>query len=621
VWLPSLRRERKDWEQMLESLGTLYVNGVNPDWKAFDRNRSRKKIALPTYPWQRKQYWAQAAKARQRKSNKPEGLQWQSVVTAARDQSRQVPVDLNLSSYPDKWKFLDQIATAYMSRTLFELGAFRKPGETHSVDSFVREFNVLAAYRPTLSHWLKKLAAEGVLHHADGVYASHGLVGDQSLEGILHRAAKELADIPFILDYMDRCGQMAPAILQGKVSPLETLFPKGSLALAEQIYQHWAHSRYFSGVAKSACEALARTLPRGGRLRIAEIGAGTGGTTAAVLPVLPLDHTVYYFTDASQFFFDHARDKFKDYAFLRFAVLDIEKNPLEQGFREHGFDVLLASNVLHASRNLDETIENVLRLLAPGGLLILCEVTNAPSWIEFSYGLMKNWHQFSDSMRQDSPLMSAQSWGELLRSHGFEDVGVFPEAGSPVEILGEHCIIARAPAGASAAAGVGADDLYVQNSPANASASDAAVPETAVESFLKTLRQSPESEQRELLVELVRRCTMTVLRRDRSDPIGSRHRLMDLGIDSLMAVELRNRLSTELGLTRPLPATLIFDYPNVEVIAGYLVDLLNLAAPKDTPPNIPLQAANKDFSNQGPEIQDLSDEEVEKLILNKLQAM
>jgi SAM-dependent methyltransferase/acyl carrier protein len=609
---------------MLESLGTLYVNGVNPDWKAFDRKRSRKKVALPTYPWKRKQYWAQAAKTRQRRANKPQALQWQSVITAARDQSRQVPVDLNLSTYPDKWKLLDQIATAYMARTLFELGAFRTHNESHSPDSLVREFHILPAYRPAVSHWLKKLAAEGVLHYADGVYTSHGPVGDQSLEGVLNRAASELADIPFILDYMNRCGQMAPAILQAKASPLETLFPKGSLALAEQIYQHWAHSRYFSGVAKSACEALARTLPRGGRLRIAEIGAGTGGTTAAVLPVLPPDHTVYYFTDASQFFFDHARDKFKDYAFLRFAVLDIEKNPSEQGFREHGFDVLLASNVLHATRNLDETIENVLRLLSPGGLLILCEVTNAPSWIEFSYGLIENWHQFTDGMRQDSPLISAQGWRELLRSHGFEEVGLFPEAGSPVEILGEHCIIARAPAGASAAAGAGADDLYVQALPATASGRGAELPETASESFLKTLRQSPESEQRELLVELVRRCTMAVLRRDRSDPIGIRHRLMDLGIDSLMAVELRNRLSTELGLTRPLPATLIFDYPNVEAIAGYLFDLLGLgrATSEDTPLKGPQDSArNSDLANQGSGIQDLSDEEVEKLLLNKLQAM
>ena len=57
VWLPSLRRERNDWDQILESLGTLYVNGVPVDWKQFDAHHPRRKVALPTYPWQRERFF------------------------------------------------------------------------------------------------------------------------------------------------------------------------------------------------------------------------------------------------------------------------------------------------------------------------------------------------------------------------------------------------------------------------------------------------------------------------------------------------------------------------------------------------------------------------------------
>src|SRR6185503_4306517 len=52
TWLPSLRKGRDDWEQMLESLETLYVNGADVDWNGFDRGFSRRKVSLPSYPFQ-----------------------------------------------------------------------------------------------------------------------------------------------------------------------------------------------------------------------------------------------------------------------------------------------------------------------------------------------------------------------------------------------------------------------------------------------------------------------------------------------------------------------------------------------------------------------------------------
>jgi len=63
LWLPSLRRGREDWQQMLESLALLYTRGVEVDWKGFDRGTDRKRLALPTYPFQRQRYWVQQTEA------------------------------------------------------------------------------------------------------------------------------------------------------------------------------------------------------------------------------------------------------------------------------------------------------------------------------------------------------------------------------------------------------------------------------------------------------------------------------------------------------------------------------------------------------------------------------
>ena len=57
LYLPSLREGLNDWQQMLESLGALYVRGVKIDWQGLDNDYRRRKVALPTYPFQRQRYW------------------------------------------------------------------------------------------------------------------------------------------------------------------------------------------------------------------------------------------------------------------------------------------------------------------------------------------------------------------------------------------------------------------------------------------------------------------------------------------------------------------------------------------------------------------------------------
>jgi malonyl CoA-acyl carrier protein transacylase len=58
AFLPSLSSKREDWQQILQSLGTLYTRGVSVDWSSFDGNNSRRRLQLPTYPFQRQRYWA-----------------------------------------------------------------------------------------------------------------------------------------------------------------------------------------------------------------------------------------------------------------------------------------------------------------------------------------------------------------------------------------------------------------------------------------------------------------------------------------------------------------------------------------------------------------------------------
>ena len=83
---------------------------------------------------------------------------------------------------------------------------------------------------------------------------------------------------------------------------------------------------------------------------ILEIGAGTGGATASVLNGLKSRfgdrlYSEYTFTDISTGSFVTAKERFKEIRGMRYKILDISKDPLEQGFQEASSDLILASNV------------------------------------------------------------------------------------------------------------------------------------------------------------------------------------------------------------------------------------------------------------------------------------
>jgi acyl transferase domain-containing protein len=63
TWLASLRKDRDDWSQMLSSLGALFVLGAQPNWDAYDRPYQRRRVTLPTYPFQRERHWFPVASA------------------------------------------------------------------------------------------------------------------------------------------------------------------------------------------------------------------------------------------------------------------------------------------------------------------------------------------------------------------------------------------------------------------------------------------------------------------------------------------------------------------------------------------------------------------------------
>ena len=124
-----------------------------------------------------------------------------------------------------------------------------------------------------------------------------------------------------------RCASKFCETLRGECDPLQLLFPDGSMQQAEALFSESAFAQLFNGLAARAFASIVAAAPGGSPIRVLEIGAGTGGTTAALLPHCPPDRTQYVFTDVSPSFFSRAREKFARHPFVSYRTLDVESDP------------------------------------------------------------------------------------------------------------------------------------------------------------------------------------------------------------------------------------------------------------------------------------------------------
>jgi len=219
------------------------------------------------------------------------------------------------------------------------------------------------------------------------------------------------------LGLLTAVGENLASVMRGESEMLEHMLKDNLLS---RLYME---GRGFAACNVYAAEFMRKVSHSFPRARIFEIGAGTGGTTRSVLDAIGDAYLSYTYTDISAGFFEKAAEKFSDHASkMEFKTFNAEKTPSEQGFPEGSYDVLIAANVLHATRDLAETMRRGRSLLRPGGFLIAVEVTGTMLREPGLMGGLEGWWLGSDDGRFPSPGISAEKWHELLQSTGFSGI-------------------------------------------------------------------------------------------------------------------------------------------------------------------------------------------------------
>ncbi|KAH8889982.1 putative polyketide synthase [Thozetella sp. PMI_491] len=209
-------------------------------------------------------------------------------------------------------------------------------------------------------------------------------------------------------------------VLVGKTDGIKVVFgsPKGR-DLVSRVYGDWPLNRIYYRQMEAFLSALIKRLQidTEGPLKILEMGAGTGGTTKWLLPLLaslgkPVEYT---FTDLAPSFVAAARKRFHGYPFVKFRTHDIEKEPAADLLgTQH---MVIASNAVHATRSMITSAANIRKALQPNGVLLMLEMTGTLYWVDMIFGLFEGWWLFEDGRHH--AVATETQWRQALRTAGF----------------------------------------------------------------------------------------------------------------------------------------------------------------------------------------------------------
>ncbi|MCG7407083.1 SDR family NAD(P)-dependent oxidoreductase [Paenibacillus sp. ACRRX] len=372
---------------------------------------------------------------------------------------------------------------------------------------------------------------------------------------------------------MENMIRAIPDIITGKLLATEVMFPNSSMELVEGIYKHNVIADYFNEIMAERVVAYIvkqRDVNPRDRVRILEIGAGTGGTSSMLLHKLKPYHDAiseYCYTDVSKAFLMHGEREYgPDNSFLTIKHLDIGQPVALQAIDIGGYDLIIAANVLHATKNIRQTLRNAKAMLKEKGLILLNELTDNSLANHLTFSLIEGWWMYEDPAIRipGCPGLYPKEWKKALEMEGYQAVS-FPAAAA--QELGQQIIVAesdgiiRLPEHASAAIepaghGMMSTDNYKPlkvTAEERIQAGKVEVTDTIIENVVKDAIAGKISES---------------LKIDRAF-IDAEAAFSDYGVDSITGVQLIQAVNQMLDIT--LKTTDLFDYGSLGRLTNYIV--------------------------------------------------
>ncbi|MBI6855834.1 alpha/beta fold hydrolase [Pseudomonas cichorii] len=436
-WIASARRHKPAQTVLQDSLLRLFVAGANLPWRELLPG-SGQRIQAPLYAFDEQRYWCDTP------TRTLAVVQQDPLLEAGRKVVVQEGASLDLPRLERLYVCVTKLHAIYVDQMVRQCVGERIDAGAPALD-ILRGGRLLPRHRQLLVRLLNACVEDGYYTQEQGRYRTAIPVPYEQRAALL----KELRDccegLDVIAETVERAGEQLFAMMNGSVEPVAVIFPESASSGVEVLYQQFSFGRYFNQIAAGVITGLINQNRQngGGPLRILEVGGGTGGTTAWLLPELKdVADVRYCFTDISALFSRRAEEKFSEYDFVDYAQFDLQKPASEQGFQTGHYDLIVAANVIHATQHVGQTLQNLRPLLKPGGGLLMREITRPMRLFDFVFGpLVLPLHD--EQARGGELFLSTGHWQQQCRESGFERLDWLPDDGSATANISEHILLAR----------------------------------------------------------------------------------------------------------------------------------------------------------------------------------
>ncbi|CAL8085190.1 unnamed protein product [Orchesella dallaii] len=340
-------------------------------------------------------------------------------------------------------QFLEQFIYLHTIQALYETGWAPKLNQEFGEKSLSQQLKIVPAFHQYFGFICDMLRAKGILEKLSENK-------DELTWKIIklppsHHQISKLLSTPELSTYLNqrfpptplfqKVGESLSSFFSGTKTPISVIFPEGpkTCPTVADVY-----IEYFNQVHVSKLEEIGgllikhfwNTQPnKQVEVRILEVGAGTGSCSQKLMDIMAENgiRFEYTYTDISAAFFPAAEKRLeKHLKWVKFKKLNIEEDPLAQSFAPDYYDFVLAGEVIHATKDICESLRNIRVLMKPYGRIAIQETTRLSLLIGFLFGTLEGYWRFQDfELRKRYCILEKAAWAQVMEANGLKNEVMF----------------------------------------------------------------------------------------------------------------------------------------------------------------------------------------------------